>query len=67
MISDSTLQLTLKNYYLSIEVKCPVIENTIKMFLYFPNTYTYEAKYTSHTSTTTTQGNRLKVESDMKI
>ena len=51
MISDSTLQLSLRNYYLFWHIKeeySKLSENNIKIFLPFPTTHLCKAKLSSY-------------------
>lgn len=72
LASNSTLHLNIKKLPLSsfdIESK-KNIHNYLKKVLkysFFPNTYLYEARFSSYSSTKTTYGHRQNAETDMRI
>ena len=62
VISDFTLQLTFKKPLLAVSKN-----NTHILSRPFPTTYLYEAEFSSHNSTKTTNCNRLNTDTDIRI
>lgn len=62
MISDFTLKLTFKKPLPAVSKN-----NTHILSRLVPTTYLYEAEFSSHISTKTTNCNRLNADADMRI
>lgn len=72
MVSESIMQLLLRNNHLSIwnmrsKKNVQLSEKTIKILLSLPKTYLCEVQFCSYISHKTTCHKRLNAEADMRI